>query len=711
MGRRSATTASTTTTTSWSTAPIRSARRSRAASPSSCTSDVDFGTIAPHGASVSREHRHDGRDHRLRDLRARRRRRPRRPLRARRDGGRPARLQAGAGQRARRRAVPRGREPELRSQPRRLRQRDGQSDGDADVPGAAARRLLADRPVVSERAGRDDRDAVDRLGRDARDLRQRHGRRRQRPHRLPGRRLHERCVLRRQPSASPTSTSARWWSTARRARRRSNLRTATDDYQPTCSAGVAGRRHRDRVHAGRGRGAGGPVPADRAQHLRALPHAARRAGLRRGPGGRARSRTRRRTRSRSSACRRAATCSSSRRRARPRRERSTCGSRRSAAAASRSAATASTTTANGLTDCDDPDVLRRRRAARRPPCIARPGPRQRSRGERGGRSPSTRASGGTLYPTSCSRGTGKERVLRVKLTQPMSLGHDCMDGGSHVFALSRQVQPLDACNETSSCASIPRCCRSAAATRCPSCSPASTTSSSRRSRRAARAWSTLTLTGIQETIREICDNGIDDDSDGAIDCADRKCVTEATARSSPAAPTRPRGCCRSTARRSRWSCRPRWPATIRSATTCASAAGGQDGVIDFQVPATADVTMQWAQVGDHDFALYDDEGMLLACDAGTLRALRGVEGDGDRHARVLGAAAWPLPPGRRRRPARAKRAGWCCSCPPSRRRCRRRRDVRRRRCDVDCVSAPSPAGTRASRTGRGRAPPDRRARR
>jgi len=30
--------------------------------------------------------------------------------------------------------------------------------------------------------------------------------------------------------------------------------------------------------------------------------------------------------------------------------------------------------------------------------------------------------------------------------------------------------------------------------------------------------------------------------------------------------------------------------------------------------------MQWAQVGDHDFALYDDEGSLLACDAGTQRA-------------------------------------------------------------------------------------------
>ena len=59
---------------------------------------------------------------------------------------------------------------------------------------------------------------------------------------------------------------------------------------------------------------------------------------------------------------------------------------------------------------------------------------------------------------------------------------------------------------------------------------------------------------------------------------------------------------------------------------CASAAGGQDGVIDFQVPATADVTMQWAQVGDRDFGLYDDEGMLLACEVGTPRGCVASDG-------------------------------------------------------------------------------------
>ena len=37
-------------------------------------------------------------------------------------------------------------------------------------------------------------------------------------------------------------------------------------------------------------------------------------------------------------------------------------------------------------------------------------------------------------------------------------------------------------------------------------------------------------------------------------------------------------------------------------------------------PALADLTIQWAQVGNHDFAIYDNQGSLLACDAGTQRA-------------------------------------------------------------------------------------------
>ena len=156
-------------------------------------------------------------------------------------------------------------------------------------------------------------------------------------------------------------------------------------------------------------------------------------------------------------------------------------------------------------------------------------------------------------------------------------------------------------------------------------------------------------------MRENCNNGVDDDNDGAIDCADRKCVT------TPAC--------------GRFACRadvtvgllpldgsPRsvvvqtaMAGDDQHATSCASAPGGQDGVIDFQVPATADVTMQWAQVGDHDFALYDDEGMAARLRGRYAARLRRVRRDGDRRPRLHGAAAGPLPPGGRRRPAGPRR--------------------------------------------------------
>ena len=117
-----------------------------------------------------------------------------------------------------------------------------------------------------------------------------------------------------------------------------------------------------------------------------------------GPGPRLRRRSavvrvrgrRRRTRSRSSTCRRDATCSSSRRRHGPGRARSTCGCRRSAAARVEICGNGIDDDTNGLTDCDDPGCFGVG-GCPAPACMPDPGPRARSRGERGRRSSSIRA--------------------------------------------------------------------------------------------------------------------------------------------------------------------------------------------------------------------------------------------------------------------------------------------------------------------------------
>ncbi|HMF39818.1 MAG TPA: hypothetical protein VKQ32_03935, partial [Polyangia bacterium] len=99
---------------------------------------------------------------------------------------------------------------------------------------------------------------------------------------------------------------------------------------------------------------------------------------------------------------------------------------------------------NGLIDCADPSCFG---IASCPPPSCMPGQDlgSFSWGTRRAVSVDT-TSGTTLFPTSCGRGNGKEQVLRLTVTQPMSLGFDCTDGGAHVFALAKQVQPLDTCD-------------------------------------------------------------------------------------------------------------------------------------------------------------------------------------------------------------------------------------------------------------------------
>src|SRR6185369_1342710 len=127
---------------------------------------------------------------------------------------------------------------------------------------------------------------------------------------------------------------------------------------------------------------------------------------------------------------------------------------------------------------------------------------------------------------------------------------------------------------------------------------------------------TLTLDGERETIREICDNNIDDDGDGAVDCADLKCVTSATCQKFACRPDQSVGLLPLDGSPSSVVVQTTMGGDDQTHTSCASAAGGQDGDVDFQLPAKADLTLTWAQFGNHAFALYSDDGALLSCEAG-----------------------------------------------------------------------------------------------
>jgi hypothetical protein len=225
--------------------------------------------------------------------------------------------------------------------------------------------------------------------------------------------------------------------------------------------------------------------------------------------------------------------------------------------------------------------------------------------------------GSELYHTTCGKGNGKDRVVRFSLTQPMALGIDCMDGGSHLLQLSQQLAPLDKCDAhlQGGCAdplTLPFGC----GFEIPGLQPGDYNLIVEAFQTGSEGTLSLSLTGVAEIIREICDNGVDDDKDGATDCMDRKCVTSTICEKFACRPDKSLGLLVLDGSVVSAVVETSAAGDDQTQTACVSAGGGQDGVIDFQLPARSDLTLEWAQVGNHDFALYVNDGAPLSCEAG-----------------------------------------------------------------------------------------------
>jgi hypothetical protein len=226
-------------------------------------------------------------------------------------------------------------------------------------------------------------------------------------------------------------------------------------------------------------------------------------------------------------------------------------------------------------------------------------------------------SGNNFYTTSCGHGDGKEKVLRLTLSQPMALGIDCTESGSHVFQLSRQLNPLDTCSANArDCADpevLPFRCHFAV----PNLQPGTYNMIVEAFQAGSEGTVQLTLTGIREAVREICDNGIDDDGDGAIDCADLKCVTDPSCAKFACRADQLLGLVPLDGTLLTAVVQTSMSGDDQATTMCTSAPGGQDAVINFQLPALSDLTLKWSQLGNHALAIYADAGTQLACEAST----------------------------------------------------------------------------------------------
>jgi hypothetical protein len=224
--------------------------------------------------------------------------------------------------------------------------------------------------------------------------------------------------------------------------------------------------------------------------------------------------------------------------------------------------------------------------------------------------------GRDIYKTKCGRGNGKEQVLRFTATTPMGLFISCSETGSQVLQLTQQIGVLDTCDANPFNCADPSLLTFGCNFVMQGLQPGNWNLIVEGFELGSEGTVNLTLGGVSPTNSEICDNHIDDDGDGAIDCADRKCVTsplcaQFRCQSDHSLGLLPLNGTATTV-----------PVTTTGAgdnqqVMCASGMGGQDQVIDLQLPGTADLRLQWAQLGNHDFELFTDEGILFACDSGT----------------------------------------------------------------------------------------------
>jgi hypothetical protein len=225
--------------------------------------------------------------------------------------------------------------------------------------------------------------------------------------------------------------------------------------------------------------------------------------------------------------------------------------------------------------------------------------------------------GSTYYETTCAQGGGKSKVVRLNLTQPMGLGYSCNQSGSQVLQLTQLINPLDACDANPVNCADPQVLPFGCNFVMPNLQPGRYDVLVQAFSPGQEGTVNLTLFGVAENTLEICNNGIDDDGDGRTDCQDLKCVTSPLCQTFQCRADQQLGTVPLDGSTSSTTVQTSMAGDDFS-SPCASTPGGQDAVVDFTLPAKADLKIEWAQVGNHDFALYQDINDLAACDAGPL---------------------------------------------------------------------------------------------
>jgi hypothetical protein len=236
----------------------------------------------------------------------------------------------------------------------------------------------------------------------------------------------------------------------------------------------------------------------------------------------------------------------------------------------------------------------------------------------------------------CALGGGKDVVIELQLTEVSGLAISCTQTGDHVLGLFVAGGPRAPCDETpTNCADLktgPFGCDFIF----PNLQPGSYYMVVEAFRPGAEGTVDLFLAAVPDHAQEICNNNVDDDGDGKVDCQDSNCSTEPICQGQTCTPEQKLGVL------------PVGGAAKDVALTTSGAGdsnsagcalgGGEDAVVSFRLPQQATLEIDFAQLGNHVFALFDDRGVGYACDAAPLAC---QTSDGQVSGQVVFASLQP----------------------------------------------------------------------
>jgi hypothetical protein len=251
------------------------------------------------------------------------------------------------------------------------------------------------------------------------------------------------------------------------------------------------------------------------------------------------------------------------------------------------------------------------------------------------------ASATQVFDLRCGKGDGRGRAYRMNLLSPMVLNVRCTQTGDQVINVVPQLQPLDACDANRGNCAHPAALPSGCNFGIPNLQPGPHFLLVGGYSSGSEGTVDLALEAVQQRVVEICNNGIDDDGDGAIDCNDRKCATDEACQNQRCEPDKNLGLLAidGTPVNAGLDTSDSGAGDDQKKTSCASGSGGKDLVVSFSLPSKTDLTVKWLQFGNHALMLYKADTAMVPCEAGTPVDCKATAGKESGSYLVTGLAA------------------------------------------------------------------------